>query len=115
LACSLPFELREQGPSVYHRCAIYSGGASLHFNATVAYSVHKGLWIGPNGYYLSQISNGKINGVTLHNSPEQVGAIGPGMVWNKGRWFFYANEYQELGARNQATGQKLVLRIEKVF
>jgi hypothetical protein len=90
-------------------------GQAIHFNATVAYNFHKGLWIGPNGYYLSQISNGKVNGVTLHNSPEQVGAIGPGMVWNKGRWFFYANEYQELGARNRATGQKLVLRIEKVF
>jgi hypothetical protein len=37
------------------------------------------------------------------------------MVWNSGRWFFYANGYQEFAAKNRATGQKLVLRIEKIF
>jgi len=53
--------------------------------------------------------------VALHNSPEQVGAIGPGMVWNSGSWFFYANGYQEFGAQNRATERKLVLRVEKIF
>jgi hypothetical protein len=90
-------------------------GQAIHFNATAAYNLYKGLWIGPNGYYLSQITDGRINGEPLHNSPEQVGAIGPGMVWNTGRWYFFANFYRELGAENRATGQKLVLRIEKVF
>jgi hypothetical protein len=61
-------------------------GQAIHFNATAAYNVYKGLWIGPNGNYLSQITDGRINGVSLHNSPEQVGAIGPGMVWNIGHW-----------------------------
>ena len=88
---------------------------AIHFNATLAYNFWKGLWIGPNAYYLKQISDGKINGVALHNSPEQVGAIGPGVVWNSGSWFFYANAYQEFGAENRATGHKLVLRIEKTF
>jgi hypothetical protein len=90
-------------------------GQAIHFNATVAYNVYKGLWIGPNGYYLTQITDGRFNGAPLHNSPEQVGAIGPGMVWNTGRWYFFANLYRELGAENRATGQKVVLRIEKVF
>jgi heme/copper-type cytochrome/quinol oxidase subunit 2 len=26
-------------------------------------------------------------------------AMGPGMVWNSGSWFFYANAYQELGRK----------------
>ena len=90
-------------------------GQAIHFNATAAYNVYKGLWIGANGYYLKQITHGRINGVPLRNSPEQVGAIGPGMVWNTGHWYFYANFYQEVGAENRATGQKVVLRIEKVF
>jgi hypothetical protein len=90
-------------------------GQAIHFNATAAYKVYKGLWIGPNGYYLKQITDGRINGAPLHNSPEQVGAIGPGMVWNTGRWYYYANFYQEFGAENRATGQKVVFRIEKVF
>ena len=90
-------------------------GQAIHFNATAAYNVYKGLWIGPNTYYLKQITDGKIDGAPLPNSPEQVGAIGPGMVWNHRRWFFYANTYQEFGAKNRATGHKLVLRIEKTF
>jgi hypothetical protein len=90
-------------------------GQAIHFNATAAYNMYKGLWIGPNAYYLKQITDGKIDGVPLHNSPEQVGAIGPGMVWNHRSWFFYANAYQEFGAENRPTGHKLVLRIEKTF
>lgn len=90
-------------------------GQAIHFNATAAYNIYKGLWIGANGYYLKQITNGKIDGVELENSPEQVGAIGPGTVWNHRSWFFYANGYQEFAAQDRATGHKLVLRIEKVF
>jgi len=90
-------------------------GQVIHLNATAAYSFHKGLWIGPNGYYFKQITDGKIDGAALHNSPEQVGAIGPGIVWNHKSWFFYANGYQEFAAQNRATGHKLVLRIEKTF
>jgi hypothetical protein len=90
-------------------------GQAIHFNATTAYNVYKGLWIGVNSYYLTQITNGRINGAPLRNSPEQVGAIGPGIVWNSGHWYFYANFYQEVGAENRATGQKVVIRIEKVF
>jgi hypothetical protein len=90
-------------------------GQTIHFNATAAYKLWKGLWIGFNGYYLKQITGGEIDGVALHNSPEQVGAIGPGMLWNSRSWFFYTNAYQEFGAENRATGHKLVLRIEKTF
>jgi protoheme IX farnesyltransferase len=90
-------------------------GQAIHLNATAAYDLYKGLWVGVNGYYLKQITNGKLDGVALSNSPEQVSAIGPGMVWNHGSWFFYANGYQEYAAQNRATGHKLVLRIEKTF
>jgi hypothetical protein len=64
---------------------------------------------------LKQITDGKIDAVPLNNSPEQVSAIEPGMVWNSGSWFFYANGYQEFGAQNRATGHKLALRVEKTF
>jgi hypothetical protein len=90
-------------------------GQAIHFNATAAYNVYKGLWIGPNAYFLSQITDGRVNGVAVPNSPERVAAIGPGMVWNRKKWYFYANQYEEFGARDRATGQKLVLRVEKVF
>jgi hypothetical protein len=47
------------------------------------------------------------------NSLEQLGAIGPGIVWNSGKWFFHANGYHELGVKNRPEGDKLVLRVEK--
>ena len=90
-------------------------GEAIHFNATAAYNLCKGLWIGPNGYYIKQITDGKVDGVPLLNSPEQVGAIGPGMVWNRGKWFLFANGYQEFGAENRAEGHKLVPSVEKFF
>ena len=90
-------------------------GQAIHFNATVGYNIWKGLWIGPNAYFLSQITDGKVNGVALPNSPEKVAAIGPGMVYNYKKWYYWANEYQEFSAENRPTGHKLVLRITKVW
>ncbi|WP_158823983.1 transporter [Granulicella sp. S156] len=90
-------------------------GQAIHFNATTAYNFGKHLWLGPNAYYLRQITDGRIHGIPLRNSPEQVAAIGPGMVWNSGKWFFYANGYHEFGVKNRPEGNKLVLRVEKVF
>ena len=90
-------------------------GQAIHFNATAAYNVYKGLWIGANAYFLSQITDGKVNGIPLSNSPERVAAIGPGMVYHYKKWFYWANEYQEFGAENRATGHKLVLRFTKVW
>ena len=90
-------------------------GQAVHLNATLSYAFTRHLWVGSNGYFLKQITDPRMNGITLRSSPEQVGAIGPGMVWSKGQWFFYANGYHELGAENRPTGNKLVLRVERVF
>ncbi|QNI33419.1 transporter [Alloacidobacterium dinghuense] len=90
-------------------------GQAIHFNSTLSYGLGKHLWVGGNGYFLKQISDPKIDGIAHRNSPEQVGALGPGAVWNHGQWFLYVNGYHELGAENRPTGNKLVLRVEKVF
>jgi hypothetical protein len=90
-------------------------GQAIHLNGTVSYEVTKNLWAGSNGYFLKQISDPKINGMNISSSPEQVGAIGPGMVWNHGEWSLYVNGYHEFGAENRPTGNKVVLRLEKVF
>jgi hypothetical protein len=90
-------------------------GQAIHFNATLSYGLAKHLWVGGNGYLLKQITDPKVNGIGLRNSPEQVGAIGLGTVWNQGNWFLYVNGYHELGAENRPAGNKLVLRVEKVF
>ena len=90
-------------------------GQAIHFNATSAYNVHDGLWFGVNAYFLSQISDPKIDGNPIAHSQERVIALGPRMVWARQHWLFFANQYNEFDARNRATGQKLVLRVEKIF
>jgi Putative MetA-pathway of phenol degradation len=73
----------------------------VHFNATLSYNFRKPLWIGVNAYYLDQITDGKVNGVAVSRSPEQVGALGPGILWNQNaHWHWYADAYQEFGAKN---------------
>ncbi len=90
-------------------------GQAIHFNVTAAYNPWKGLWVGPNAYYLRQITNGHVNGTSIPNSPERVAAIGPGVLWNQKKWFFYVNAYHEFAVENRTKGNKLVLRVEKIF
>jgi hypothetical protein len=106
---------QNNSPPISTKARSTQAGQAIHFNGTVSFNAYKRLWIGPNGYYLGQISDGRVNGVPLHNSPEQVGAIGLGMVWFGERWRLFANHYCEFGARNRATGQKVVLRIARTF
>ena len=86
-------------------------GQAIHFNATASYEIVKNVYVGANGYYLKQITDARINGVGLQNSREQIGAIGPGLVVNRNKWFYFINGYNEIGARNMTEGNKLVLRV----
>ena len=90
-------------------------GQAVHFNARASYEILKGLYVGANGYYLKQITDAHANGINLPNSRQQIGAIGPGAVINHGKWYLYINAYHEIGAENMSAGNKLVLRVEKVF
>ena len=90
-------------------------GQAIHFNATASYEIVKNVYVGANGYYLKQITDARINGIPVPDAREQIGGIGPGAVVNRGKWFFYVNAYHEVGAENLPEGNKLVLRVEKVF
>ena len=89
-------------------------GQAVHFNATVAYELPHDLWIGAYAYFLKTITGPKVNGISVNASPEQVGSIGPGLVWDRGAYLFYVNGYHELGAVNRPEGNKLVLRVQWV-
>jgi len=90
-------------------------GQAVHFNATAAYEIVKNVYVGVNGYYLKQITDARVNDIAVPNAREQIGGIGPGAVVNRGKWFFFVNAYHEVGAENMSEGNKLVLRVEKVF
>ena len=87
-------------------------GQAIHLNATLGYKLPHGVWVGANGYYLKQVTDPRSNGQNLTNSPEQVGSIGPGAVWDRGRYVFFVNYYHEVGAVNRPEGDKLVLRMQ---
>ncbi len=87
-------------------------GQAIHFNATAGYRLSHGVWIGVNGYYLGQITDPKVNGQSIGDSPEQAGAIGPGTLWDMGHWLLFANAYHEVGALNRPEGNKVVLRLQ---
>lgn len=89
-------------------------GQAVFFCSTFAHALPHHIWFGANGYYLRQITNPYVNGVQLPNSPEQIGAVGPGAMWDLGHFMLYANFYHELGAINRPEGNKLVLRVEWV-
>ncbi len=90
-------------------------GQAIHFNVTTAYQLGHGIWAGANGYYLKQITAPQISGVSLSHSPEQVGGIGPGVLWTRGHYAFYANAYHEVGAQNRSNGNRLILRVQIIL
>lgn len=99
-------------PSVSNHARSSQAGQAFHFNATTAYNVSHGVWIGANGYLLKQTTDPHIDGRAISFSPEQVGSIGPGIVWDRGSYLLYANAYHEFGVLNRPEGNKLVLRVE---
>ena len=106
---------RNNSPSLPAGAQSTQAGQAIHFNATVGYALPHGFWIGANGYYLKQVTAPQVNGVSLLDSPEQVGAIGPGIMWHLRPCFIYANAYHEVGAQNRPEGNKLVLRVQWIF
>jgi hypothetical protein len=90
-------------------------GQAVHFNRTLPFEIIKNLYIGANRYYPKQLTDARVNGVNLPGSREQICAIGPGMVLNSVKWFLYINGYREVGAESTTAGNKLVLRVQKVF
>ena len=99
-------------PPIQTNARSTQAGQAVHFNATVAYALPHGIWLGANGYFLKQITDPKVNGVNLNASPEQVGSIGPGLVWDRGQCLFYVNGYHEIDALNRPQGNRLVLRMQ---
>jgi hypothetical protein len=108
-------ELHQPRTARRHRRQQHRAGQAIHLNATASYEIFKNVYVGANCYYLKQITDARANGLALPNSRQQIGAIGPGAVINRGEWYVYINGYHEIGAENMSAGNKLILRVEKVF
>ena len=66
---------RNDSPSLPAGAQSTQAGQAIHFNATLGYALPHGFWIGANSYYLRQITAPQVNGLSLADSLEQVGAI----------------------------------------
>jgi len=102
-------------PNPMFQAANVQPGQAVHFNAALPYEVWPGVRAGLAGYYLKQISNGRVNGHSVPDSQEQVGAIGPGLLASGKRICVYLNAFFEVGAENRPQGTKLVFRLSKTF
>jgi hypothetical protein len=110
-----PWNGTNDAPHLVENTRTAQAGQAVHFNSTLSFEIFKNLYIGANRYSLKQLTGARVNGVSLPYSKEQIGVIGPGMVPNSGKWFFYINGYREVGAESTAAGSKLVLRVQKVL
>lgn len=92
-------------------------GDAIHVNFAASYSVIPNrLRLGINGYYLKQISDTEVDGISVPGRREQVLGIGPGAVWFLGRSSFLVfSAYFETQAENRSEGFKGVLRFTHSF
>jgi hypothetical protein len=106
---------RNSSPSLALQAQNIQAGQAVHLNGTTSFRVFRGLYVGSDGYYLKQITDHRIDGRSIGNSEQQIGAFGPGAVIASGKWLFFVNGYHEVGAENMPEGNKLVVRLAKAF
>jgi hypothetical protein len=82
-------------------------GQAIHLNFASAFELlPKKLHVGVNGYYLKQITNTEVDGVSIAGTREQVLGIGPGAVWHFSQDdHLFANFYFETQAENRPEGK----------
>jgi len=92
-------------------------GQAMHVNFATEYEVlEKRLRVGLNGYYLRQISDTKLNGVSTPGTRERVLGLGPGALLhiNQNNHLFF-NAYFETAAENRPEGMRFQLRFVHHF
>nr|WP_141661966.1 transporter [Burkholderia ambifaria] len=77
-------------------------GHAAWLNFALSYAVSPRWEVGVNGYYLKQLSNDSINGISQPNTKEQVLGIGPGVLFKPTKsTFLFASLYTEAAVENR--------------
>lgn len=91
-------------------------GQAFHGNFDIAFSPMPHLWLGADGYFLTQFTNDKLRGVEIPNSKERVFGFGPGVLYSvKKHTHLFSYLYFETGARNRPQGMRFVFRFFQYF
>jgi hypothetical protein len=86
-------------------------GQAFHVNYSTSYQLHNHVRLGFNGYWLQQVTDHEINGISVPNSRERTVGIGPGIQFSGRDLWFRLNSYMETDVRNRPSGIKVTLRI----
>lgn len=90
-------------------------GQALHANYATSYAIFKNVRLGFNGYWLQQLTDHEINGISIPDSKERTVGLGPGVqLGGKGLWL-RVNCYMETDVRNRPSGIKVTFRISKTL
>jgi hypothetical protein len=90
-------------------------GQAFHMNYSASYKVTENLRLGIAGYYLKQLTDDKIDGVSQAGSREQVFGIGPGLHYQRQGGIFDLNAYYESEAENRPESHRIVARYSWLF
>jgi anthranilate 1,2-dioxygenase (deaminating, decarboxylating) large subunit len=87
-------------------------GQAIHLNFASSYElIAKRLRAGINGYYLTQITDTKVNGNDDYGRREEVVGVGPGLIYSFSQNnHIFLNAYFEMAAQNRTEGQRVILR-----
>jgi hypothetical protein len=108
---------KEPNPVLYPGAEKVQAGQAVHVNFATAYAlIEHRLDVGLNGYWLKQITNTKINGISAGGTEERVVALGPGATVHFGHnTHFVANLYFETAVENRSSGCRLNLLLAHHF
>jgi hypothetical protein len=90
-------------------------GQAFHINYATSYALWKNVRLGFNGYWLQQLTDHHINGVSVPNSRESTVGLGPGIQLSGREIWFRLNGYIETDVHNRPSGIMVTFRISKAF
>lgn len=88
-------------------------GQAFHINYATSYELWKPVRLGFNGYWLQQLTDDRINDLTVPHSRERTVGLGPGLQLSGRNIWFRLNAYMETDVHNRPSGVKVNFRISK--
>lgn len=90
-------------------------GQAFHVNYASSYEVLKNVRLGFNGYWLQQLTDDRINNLTVPHSKERTVGLGPGLQFSGRDVWFHLNGYVETDVHNRPSGITVTFRISKAL
>lgn len=112
--CASSWRLQYIWSSINKKTKIQPGQA-IFMNFDLEYEPHHNLWAGIVGYFLQQITNSKVNGISTPGRKETIVALGPGLYYERdfshdNNLFLFGYLYFEFNAKNRTQGISAISR-----